>query len=86
MESIWWRWIRNSLIGLAVFSFAELIVIAYFDGVPINIRGLTGSFFGIFVGILFTALFIFFVVIFIYSFARVNSLLERDIPREFEDN
>lgn len=84
MKSRWWRWVRNSLLGIAVFSFAELIVIAYFDGVPINVQELTG-FSGIIIGILFTALFVSFVAAFIYGFAKVNELLERDIPRRFED-
>ncbi|MFD2922822.1 hypothetical protein [Halobacillus naozhouensis] len=85
MKNRWWRWIRNSLIGIAVFGFAELLVIAYFDGTPINIQGVSGGIFGIIVAILFTSLFIFFVSAFIYGFTRVNALLERDIPREFED-
>lgn len=86
MKSRWWSWVRNSFIGIAVSGFAELIVIAYFSDAPINIWGLSGGAFGIIIGILFTGFFIVFAVVFIYGFARVNSLLERDIPRKFEDN
>lgn len=81
----WWKWVKVSSLGIAVSGFAILIVAAYFDDAPISIRGLAGSAFGLVVGIIFTAFFLVFVVAFIYWFARTNSLLERDIPRDLED-
>ncbi|WP_186576967.1 hypothetical protein [Aquibacillus kalidii] len=82
----WWLLIRNSLIGIAVFSLAEIIIMAYYRGTPVSLDGLRGTFLGVFVGILFTALFIAFVLMFIYLYARINSLLEGNIPRDFEEN
>ncbi|UFT98643.1 hypothetical protein KO561_15795 [Radiobacillus kanasensis] len=58
---------------------------AYFDGAPITLHGLTGNL-GVVIGVLFTAFLVGFVTVFIYVFARVNSLLERDIPRNFDND
>ncbi|QDP41351.1 hypothetical protein [Radiobacillus deserti] len=83
MTSWWWKWIAVCFIGLATFSIAELLVMAYFDGAPITLHGLAGEW-GVIIGILFTAILVLFVVVFFYVFARVNEFLERDIPRDFE--
>ncbi|WP_166242993.1 hypothetical protein [Paenibacillus turpanensis] len=80
MKTIWLKTVKVSFIGLAFSAFFELLVMLFFRDAPIYMGSLSGGPLGIVLAILIIGLFLIFVLVFLYLFARVNSALERNVP------